>query len=58
MTAFQVYAPPDRDVVVVEPQYNRADPFSPLWRGADTGMAVLRQGERTTYAARLELFAP
>jgi aldose 1-epimerase len=58
VTAFQVYAPPDRPVVVVEPQYNRADPFSPVWKGRDTGMAVLQPGERTTYAAWLELFTP
>lgn len=56
--AFQVYAPPERPVVVIEPQYNWADPFSPVWRGADTGMAVLRPGERTTYSAWVELFAP
>lgn len=56
--AFQVYAPPDKGFVVVEPQYNWADPFSEVWRGADTGMADLQPGERTTYTARLELFAP
>lgn len=55
--AFQVYAPPDKGFVVVEPQYNWADPFSPVWHGEDTGMAVLQPGERTTYAARVELFA-
>ena len=57
VTAFQVYAPPDKGFVVVEPQYNWADPFSPIWRGADTGMVVLQPGERTTYSARVELFA-
>lgn len=56
--AFQVHAPPDKGFVVVEPQYNFADPFSPIWQGRDTGMAVLQPGERTTYAARLEVFAP
>jgi galactose mutarotase-like enzyme len=53
--AFQVYAPPGRPVVVVEPQFNRADPFGPQWRGADTGMVILQPGESTTYAARVEL---
>ena len=56
--AFQVYAPPDKGFVVVEPQYNWADPFSPVWEDADTGMALLRPGERTTYSARVELFTP
>lgn len=56
--AFQVYAPPDRPVVVVEPQFNLADPFGPEWQGADTGMVILQPGERTRYEARVELFAP
>jgi len=56
--AFQVYAPPDRPIVVVEPQFNLADPFGPEWKGADTGMVVLQPGERTRYEARVEMFAP
>lgn len=58
VTAFQVYAPPERDLVVIEPQFNWADPFNPIWRGQDTGMVVLAPGERTTYAASLALFVP
>ena len=58
VSAFQVYAPPDLPVVVVEPQFNLADPFGPEWKGRDTGMAALKPGERTAYRARLELFAP
>lgn len=54
--AFQVYAPPDKPFVVVEPQFNRADPFGAQWRGADTGMVILQPGESTAYAARVELF--
>ena len=56
--AFQVYAPPDRPIVVVEPQFNLADPFGAEWKGADTGIVVLQPGERTRYDARVELFAP
>jgi len=58
VSAFQVYAPPDRPIVVVEPQFNLADPFGPEWQGRDTGMVVLQPGERTRYTARVELFAP
>ncbi|HEX6860778.1 MAG TPA: aldose 1-epimerase [Caulobacteraceae bacterium] len=58
VTAFQVYATPERGLVVVEPQYNLADPFSPVWRGRDTGMAVLPPGASTKYIVRLELFVP
>ena len=58
VTAFQVYAPPNKAFVVVEPQYNRADPFSPVWRGEDTGMVILRPGERTIYSATVALYSP
>lgn len=57
VTAFQVYAPVDRPCVALEPQYNRADPFGAQWRGQDTGMVVLRPGDATTYAVRVELFS-
>ena len=57
--AFQVYAPLDQGFVVVEPQFNWADPFGPQWGpDVDTGMAVLAPGESVTYSARLELFTP
>ena len=57
--AIQVYAPPDKAFIVVEPQLNRADPFGPEWgAGAETGMAMLEPGESVVYSARLELFAP
>lgn len=57
--AFQVFAPPDRQIVVLEPQFNRADPFGRQWGvGTDTGMAILGPGEAAVYAARLELFVP
>ena len=57
--AIQVYAPPDKGFIVVEPQFNRADPFGEEWGpGADTGMALLAPGESVAYSARLELFTP
>jgi aldose 1-epimerase len=59
VNAIQVYAPPDKDFIVVEPQFNRADPFGEEWGpGADTGMALLAPGESVVYSARLELFKP
>jgi len=54
--AFQVYAPVDEAYVVVEPQYNLADPFGAVWDGRDTGMAWLEPGASTTYAVRLSIF--
>jgi len=56
--AIQVYAPPDKDFIVVEPQFNWADPFGDEWAGVETGMALLAPGESVAYSARLELFAP
>ena len=57
--AIQVYAPPDKGVLVVEPQCNWADPFGPEWGpSTDTGMALLAPGESVVYSARLELFTP
>lgn len=56
--AFQVYAPPGEAFVVVEPQYNLADPYSPVWPpGVDTGMARLEPGQSLTYQVRLTAFA-
>jgi aldose 1-epimerase len=56
--AIQVYAPPEKDFIVAEPQFNRADPFGEEWAGAETGMALLAPGESVVYEARLELLTP
>jgi galactose mutarotase-like enzyme len=57
--AIQVYAPPDKGFIVVEPQFNRADPFGEEWGAeVETGMALLEPGESVVYSARLELFEP
>jgi galactose mutarotase-like enzyme len=56
--AVQVYAPPDKAFVVIEPQFNLADPYSDVWpAGLDTGMARLSPGEALTYEVRVEPFA-
>ncbi|MBW8879556.1 MAG: aldose 1-epimerase [Acidobacteria bacterium] len=57
--AIQVYAPPGKGFIVLEPQFNWADPFGKEWpSGVDTGMAILAPGESVIYSARLELFTP
>jgi aldose 1-epimerase len=56
--AFQVYAPLDRNVIVVEPQVNLADPYNPIWGKTDTGMVLLQPGHSLTWRVRLELFTP
>jgi len=55
--AFQVYAPPDKPFVVVEPQFNLADPYGAAWRGRDTGMASIPPAGSVTYEARVAAFA-
>ena len=57
MKAVQIYAPPDQAFVVVEPQFNLADPYSDVWpAGTDTGMARLLPGAELAYEARVEPF--
>ncbi|WP_411286383.1 aldose 1-epimerase [Phenylobacterium sp.] len=56
--AIQVYAPRDRPFVVVEPQFNLADPYGAVWpEGRDTGMVRLSLGETVSYEVRVEPFA-
>ncbi|HEY8614747.1 aldose 1-epimerase [Phenylobacterium sp.] len=56
--AVQVYAPPGQPFVVVEPQFNLAEPYADIWpAGVDTGMAQLQPGENLSYEVRLEAFA-
>lgn len=55
VSAIQVYAPPEKDFIVLEPQLNWADPFGPQWSpDVNTGMAVLKPGESIAYSARIE----
>ena len=59
ISAVQVYAPIDKSFVALEPQFNWADPFSPVWGAkANTGMVTLQPGQTVTYSVQLELFVP
>jgi aldose 1-epimerase len=55
--ALQVFAPPAEGFVVIEPQFNLADPYSAAWRGQDTGMVLLAPGGHTAFEVRVEPFA-
>jgi aldose 1-epimerase len=57
VSAMQVYAPPDKAFLVVEPQFNLADPYGPEWRGRDTGMVSVPAGGSVAYEARVTAFA-
>lgn len=57
VAAVQVYAPPDRAYVALEPQFNLADPFGAEWaRDVDTGMVMVTPGASVDYRLSLELF--
>ncbi|WP_395672219.1 aldose 1-epimerase [Phenylobacterium sp.] len=56
--AVQVYAPPEQPFIVMEPQFNLADPFG-AWRAeVDTGMVRVAPGQAATYRVELSLFRP
>jgi galactose mutarotase-like enzyme len=55
---FQVYAPLDRNVVAIEPQFNLADPYNKTWGKRNNGMVLLQPGQSVPWRVRLELFTP
>ncbi len=54
----QMYAPPNKNFVAIEHQYNFANPFGKEWDGMDTGMVTLKPGQRTKWQVRLHLLVP
>jgi galactose mutarotase-like enzyme len=56
--AIQMYAPPTKQFVAIEHQYNFGDPFGKEWGKTDTGMVTLKPGESTHWHVRLKLFVP
>jgi galactose mutarotase-like enzyme len=56
--AIQVYAPPTKQFVAVEHQYNFGDPFGKEWGSTDTGMVTLKPGQSTKWHVRLKVFVP
>jgi galactose mutarotase-like enzyme len=54
----QMYAPPDKNFVAIEHQFNFADPFGKEWGTMDTAMVTLKPGESTKWHVRLRVFVP
>jgi aldose 1-epimerase len=54
----QAYAPPAKNFVAVEHQFNFADPFGKEWGSMDTGMVTLKPGQSTKWHVRLRVFVP
>ncbi len=56
--SIQVYAPPAKSFVAIEPQFNLPDPYSKDWGNTDTGMVLLQPGQSVSWRVRLQLFTP
>ena len=57
--AIQVYAPPDKNFVAVEPQFNLSDPYNKkVWGNRDTGVVTVQPGASVSWHIRVELFTP
>jgi aldose 1-epimerase len=56
VTAVQTYGPPDKPFLVMEPQFNFADPYGVEWRGRETGMVTLEPSESVDYEVELTMF--
>jgi len=54
----QAYAPPAKNFVAIEDQFNFADPFSKAWGSIDTGMVTLKPGQSTKWHVRIKVFVP
>jgi aldose 1-epimerase len=54
----QMYAPPTKQFVAVEHQFNFADPFGKEWGAMKTGMATLKPGQSTNWHVQLHVFVP
>ena len=53
--SIQVYAPPQKNFVAIEPQFNLPDPYNKDWGDMDTGMVLLQPGQSVSWRVRLEL---
>ena len=56
--AIQMFAPPTKQFVAIEHQYNFGDPFGKEWGSTDTGMVTLKPGQSTKWHVRLHVFVP
>jgi aldose 1-epimerase len=54
----QMYAPPTKQFVAIEHQFNFADPFGKEWDSMETGMVTLKPGQNTKWHVRLHVFVP
>lgn len=59
VSAVQTFTAPGKPFVVIEPQFNWANPYGAEWPpGQATGMVLLEPGQAVSYDVTLELFVP
>ena len=56
--SIQVYAPPGKNFVAIEPQFNLPDPYNKNWGSVDTGMVLLQPGQSVYWRVQVGLFTP
>ncbi len=56
--SIQVYAPPQKNFVAIEPQFNLPDPYNRNWGSVSGDMVLLQPGQSVSWHVRLELFTP
>jgi galactose mutarotase-like enzyme len=54
----QAYAPPAKQFIAIEHQYNFGDPFGKEWGSMDTGMVTLHPAQSTKWHVQLKVFVP
>jgi galactose mutarotase-like enzyme len=55
----QMYAPPAKNFVAIEPQYNLSDPFDrKVWGDQETGVVYLKPGESTIWHVQFAIYEP
>ena len=53
----QMYAPPAKSFVAIEPQYNLSDPYDKkVWHNQDTGIVYLKPGQSTTWHVQFAIY--
>jgi galactose mutarotase-like enzyme len=53
----QMYAPPAKNFVAIEPQYNLSDPYDKkVWHNQDTGIVYLKPGQSTTWHVQFAIY--
>jgi len=56
--SIHVYAPADKNYVVLQPQFAYLDPFNKVWKNTNNGLVTLQPGQTIHWSIRLEFYTP